>query len=307
LAHQKIDLENLWFARSHKFSSADNIVLEDQELAARELAEFGKAGGNAIVDMTSNNIGRNPQGLVNVSRATGLHVIMGTAYYIGQSHTPQMRIEERTEQEIADDFITDLTKGVGATGVRAGVIGEIGLSWPWGKNEAKVLRAAGIASKATGAAVNLHPGGNPEAPSAYVKVLKEVGTDLSRVVISHMTRTFPISARKERARLAAEGCFLEYDLFGIDGIYPTPMSAGFTVANDDGRLDQIAELIQDGFLDHVLMSQDLCYKVMLRAYGGNGYAHILKNIVPKMLKRGMSSEVVDAIMVNNPRRMLALA
>ena len=303
LSHQKITMENLWWARYHKMSSEDNLMLDDEDMAIREAMYFKNAGGKTIVDMTPNNVGRDPAGLVNVAKATGLNIIMGTAYYIAQSWVPEMKMDSKTDEDIAQEFIQDIAVGVGDTGIKAGIIGEIGMSWPIEKGEEKVLRAAGIASKETGAGINIHPGGHPDAAFAYIKILEEVGTDLNRVSFAHMTRTFPISDRANRARVADKGCYLEYDLFGADGIYPTQMAMGFDVANDAIRLTEFMELIEDGFLDRILMSQDNCFKVMLRAYGGNGYAHILELIVPKMRAKEMTEEQINTILVENPKRI----
>lgn len=303
LAHQKITLENLWWARYHKMNCEDNLVYDDEEMMIREAMYFKEAGGKTVVDMTPNNVGRNPTGLVNVAKATGLNIIMGTSYYIGQSFTPEMKMDSKTDENIAEEFVRDITVGVGDTGIKAGIIGEIGMSWPIEKGEEKALRAAGIAQQKTGAAINIHPGGHPDAAFEYIRILEEVGADLSRVAFSHMTRTFPISARDTRARVAEKGCYLEYDMFGADGIYPTQMAMGFDVANDAIRLTMFMELIEDGFLDRILMSQDNCFKTMLRTYGGNGYAHILELIVPKMRAKGMTEEQIQAILVENPKRI----
>ena len=303
LSHQKITLENLWWARYHKMNSEDNLVYNDEDLAIREAMYFKKAGGKTVVDVTPINIKRNPKGLVNVAKATGLNIIMSTAYYIAQSWSPEMKMDSKTEDDIAQEFIQEITVGAGDTGIKAGIIGEMGMSWPMEKGEEKTLRAAAIAQQETGAALNIHPGGHPDAPFAYIKILEEVGADLNRVVFSHTTRTFPNSARDLRDKIMEKGCYLEYDLFGADGMYPTQMAMGFDVVNDAIRLTQFTEHIEDGFLDRILMSQDNCFKVMLRAYGGNGYAHILELIVPKMRAKGMTEEQINTILIENPKRV----
>jgi len=302
LAHQKINMENLWYARYHKFSCEDNLVLDDIDMAIREAMYFKQAGGKTIVDMTPINIGRVPQTLVDIAKATSLNIIMGTAYYLAMSYTPEMKMESRTVESIAQEFTRDITVGVGDTGIKAGIIGELGCSWPLDKGEEKVLRAAGIAQQETGAAINIHPGGHPDAPFAYAKILEEVGADTNRVVLSHTERGFPISARSERARLAEKGCYLEFDQFGFDAQWP--LSTGtLDPPNDVIRITMIMELIEDGFLDRILVSQDVCTKLALRFYSGGGYAHILKNIKPKMLAKGMTEEQIHTLLVDNPRRI----
>jgi len=39
-------------------------------------------------------------------------------------------------------------------------------------------------------------------------------------------------------------------------------------------------------------------------YGGHGYSHILLNIAPKMLQRGISQSAVDKMLKTNPQKWL---
>jgi phosphotriesterase-related protein len=291
----------LWYVRYNRFSNEDNLVFDDEELAISEAMYFRKTGGSTIVDVTSNNIGRQPESLVKVSRATELNIIMGTGYYIAPSYTPEMK--SKTEEDIADEFIREIAVGVGDTGIKAGIIGEIGMSWPIEALEKKALRAAGMAQQETGATINVHPGTNEEAPFECVKILEEAGADLSRVVVSHVERSLPISARSARARLAEKGCYLEFDLFGTDVVRFHSEMFPYDVPNDAIRINEVMELIADGFLNQVLVSQDICYKVLLRKYGGGGYSHILKFVVPVMRAKGMIEEEINTILVENPRRI----
>jgi len=303
LAHQKITLENLWFSRYHRSSCEDNLILDDEDTAIREAMYFKKAGGNTIVDVTPNHVGRGPERLVRVAKATNLNIIMGTSYYIARSFTPEMKMDARTEESIAEEFIHDINVGVGDTGIRAGIIGEIGTSWPLEEVEKKVLRAAGIAQRETGAAINIHSGFSEDSPFECIKILKEVGADLNRVVFSHITLVFHVDSRVARARLAQEGCYLEFDLFGDDGIFRSHIQYPSGMATDATRVKEIMELTEDGFLDRVFISHDVNWKIQLRSYGGGGYIHILKFIVPTMRAKGMTHEQINTILVENPRRI----
>ena len=57
----------------------------------------------------------------------------------------------RSEDDLTREMIDDITVGVGNTGIKSGIIGEIGCTWPLHDNERKVLRAAARAQKETGA------------------------------------------------------------------------------------------------------------------------------------------------------------
>ena len=305
LSKQKITLDNLWYARYHRGTSMDNLVFDSEDLAIKEVMNFKNKGGRTIADMSCKGIGCNPAGLRNVAKATGVNIIMGATYYHIQALTPEMRIDSRSEEDIAEELIRDITFGVGDTGIKAGHIGETGLSFPLEYLEKKTLHAAGITQQQTGVPINIHPGACEDAPFEYLKVLDEVGADPCRVVFSHMTRTFPISARTARARLAEKGSYLEFDLFGTDGFLPLATTP-YLVANDEIRINLIMETIEDGFLDRILISHDVYCKVGLRAYGGPGYSYILDFIVPRMLKRGITEEQINTIMIENPRRVFTI-
>jgi phosphotriesterase-related protein len=136
-------------------------------------------------------------------------------------------------------------------------------------------------------------------------VLEEAGADPSRVIFGHMTRTFPPSAAVERAKLAEKGCYLEFDWFGRDGDQPASLVGGNERVNDVTRIHQIIDLVNEGYGDNILVSHDICFKVMLRSYGGGGYGYILNTAVPEMLKMGLGQDIVDNILVDNPRRALS--
>ena len=73
---------------------------------------------------------------------------------------------------------------------------------------------------------------------------------------------------------------------------------------DIQRVDQIIELVSEGYLNQILLSHDICFKHCLTTYGGYGYAHILRDIVPMMQGKGMSEEQIHTLLVENPKRIL---
>jgi len=304
MARQPVSMKNLSWVRSHKTSNLDNLHLDDEKTAINEALRFQKAGGNTIVDVTPNNIARNPQRLVNVAKAAGINVIMSTAYYIEASFTPEMYMEKKKPESIAQEFIRDIVQGADSSDVCAGLIGEIGCSWPVTKNEKKVLHGAAMAQQETGAVISVHfQGGAEDAPFKIVKMLTDAGADSSRIILCHMSCELSTSARKARAKLADKGCYLEWDLFGTDGIYPLEVTP-YQGKNDWMRITEIMQLIEDGFVNNILISHDTCFKIQMSAYGGMGYTHIPKTVIPLMLKRGMTEEQIRTITVENPRRAL---
>ena len=299
IAHELVSLKNLSWVMYHQYNNLDNVRLLDEELATQEAMLFRKEGGGTIVDVTNAGLGRHPQAIARISRATGLHVIMGSGYYVGAAQGPEL--DQNTEEDLAAEITADIQVGVGNTGIRAGIIGEIGCSWPLHEREKKVLRACAAAQKNTGAAITIHPGRHEQSPMEIIRLLEKAGADISRVIMGHLDRTgfLPDTLRQ----LAQTGCYLQYDCFGAAPFYPLHFGV-FNRPCDRERIEQIMGLIADGYLRQILISQDNCLKIKLVQYGGQGYAHIIRNIWPQMLARGMTQTQIQTIMVENPKRFL---
>jgi phosphotriesterase-related protein len=299
-----VGLDNLGDIRFSGLLNLDNCRLDDVETAIDEAGLFKLAGGSTIVEATSIGIGRDPCGLARIARATGLNIVMGASYYVDETHPPDRRVAERREDEIVDEIARDVLDGADGTDVRAGFIGEVGCSWPLTDNERKVLRASGRAQRLTGAPLMIHPGRGREAPLEIVEVLREVDTDLGRTIMCHVERT--LDREDDVKQLAETGCILEYDLFGYENSY-YPWDLEVDMPTDAQRLHRIRWLISEGFGERLVISQDVYFKYKLARYGGHGYAHILKNVVPMMRRQGFSEEEIQTILVDTPRRYLTFA
>jgi phosphotriesterase-related protein len=298
MALEPVSLENLWWVRYHWASNLDNRKLSDEATAIAEALHYKQMGGQTIVDASNIGLARNPTGLARIARATGLHIVMGTGYYIAASHPADM--DQRSEDHITEEIIREVTEGVDQTDIRAGLIGEIGCSWPWQENEKKVMRAAAQAQRNTGAPLMIHPGRDEAAPLDIVRALEDAGADLQHTIMAHIERTmFDMELILE---LASTGVYLEYDLFGHESsFYPL---AAIDMPNDAQRLAQLQELVVKGCLRQILMAHDICTKTRLTRYGGHGYAHILRNVVPRMRQKGFLDDHIQTILVENPRRVL---
>lgn len=300
-ARRPVALDNLGRVRYDPFSSLDDLRLLDEETAVAEAALFGRAGGGTIVDVTSVGIGRDPRALARIARGTGLNVVMGCGYYVGASHPAGM--DGKSVDDVAREIVANVTEGVGDTGIRAGIIGELGCSWPLTDSERRVLRAGALAQRETGAAITVHPGRAEAAPLEVLDVLAGEGADVGRVVIGHLGRTYRDVGGV--VDLARRGCYLEYDQFGWE-------SSNFSLGDmdfpsDAQRIDHVVGLIEAGYADRLLVGQDVCAKHCLTSYGGYGYAHLLTNIAPRLRERGVAESDVRAILYDNPARVLTLA
>jgi phosphotriesterase-related protein len=227
-----------------------------------------------------------------------VHLIMGCGYYVNDYQDPKNH--GRSVDDFTQEIIGQVLHGAWGTDVRAGMIGEIGCTAPWTATEKKVMQAALIASVETGAAINVHPGRHPDQPQEVADFIKAAGKPTERVVISHIDRT--VFDEERLLRLADSGVTIEFDLFGQEASYYG--LSDIDMPNDATRLRLIRALIDHGHLDRVVISHDICYRTRLTTFGGHGYGHIFRNVVPMMKERGYSADEIDAILVRNPRKLL---
>jgi len=297
--YEPIRLDNYYALRRGNINLHDRQLL-DVDDAVAELTRYRELGGGTIVDVSSIGLGRDPQGLAEVARASGVHIVMGAGYYVREFHPTY--VADRDEAALTAQMVADIVDGVDGTGIRAGLIGEVGLTGMGHPDELKVLRAAARAQRETGAALMIHPGRAEEGPFAALDVVERAGGALDRVVMSHLDRTY--FAVEPLRRLAATGCYLAFDLFGQESSYYA--FADIDMPNDARRIDLLLALADAGHRDQLLMSQDIYRKAHLCRYGGEGYGHILANVLPVMRRKGVSEADIAAITTGNPARMLTI-
>lgn len=303
LYEQKVDLNNLYLVKRNPYLIADNLILSDEKLISSEVLEFKKAGGKTIVDQTSIGIGRSPKAIRNISNITGLNIIMGCGYYMAS--TLPSYVFEKSESDLVKEMIEEIHYGVGETNIKPGVIGEIGMGpiiEDWDK---KILRVVTKVQKETGLPIFIHIlavpvagfTGELQGVKAIENLIKNKA-NLEKVVICHADAQIDIEYIE---KILSSGAYVEFDHFGEEFYVE---SSDFFMDRDIDRINAIKSIIDKGYIKRLLISQDICLKTDLIQYGGGGYAHILNNLVPIMLKRGVDRESVDTIMVENPKELL---
>lgn len=301
-AARPFTVDNRWRIISNCNTNRDNLVLDDPDLIVDELRPFAQAGGRTLVDLTTRGLDPRPQTVARIARRSGLNVVLGAGYYIDESHPPGMR--DLSEEDIAAEIVTHITRGFADTGIRAGIIGEIGFQ-NGTRAEEKSLRGAGLAQKQTGAALNVHVPfgiGRQDICLRAADILAGTGADLSRVIFSHQD----LSSRdpEYEDRILEWGITLELDCFGLE--MSTDAYGGWDFPSDRERIGGVAGLVERGWADQVLISTDVCMKFQLRAYGGDGFGHILDTVVPRMRRAGIPDSALDRILVDNMKRLLTV-
>jgi len=268
----------------------------DEPVIREELAAFRAAGGGTVVDLTLDGVGRDPEWLAGLSRATGLHVVMGSGWYRGAHYPAEALVDRRSVEALADVIVRDATVGVGESGIRAGIIGEIGTDKPWlSAQEERVHRAAARAARRTGLTITTHAVQSTVGLD-QLDVFEAEGADLSRVVIGHADSN---PSLEYHLAIAERGATVEFDFLGMSF---TPLER-----HGEGRIvDILRELLSRGFVEQILLSQDVCHDSQLRRYGGNGYTYLAESFLPRLRDAGVSEDEIRTITVDNPRRLLAI-
>lgn len=280
--------EHVWI-NAYDHYKTYQVVFDDEETMAGELGEFRKLGGGSIVDVTTKEIGRDPVALREISRRSGVPLIMGCGWYREFGYPPEVR--EKTSRELAADLVREIEHGVGDTGIRPGIIGEIGTgTGSILPGEERVFRAAALAQQQTGIAITTHTTRWGTLALEQIAMLEEFGADLDKVVIGHLGDRIGV---RHLLPIAEKGVYVEVDNIGYHDYQPEWV-----------RADNVAALVREGFGSRILLSQDICMLQHLHYQGGNGYGYLLRVFVPLLKERGVTDEQIHTMLVENPARML---
>jgi phosphotriesterase-related protein len=295
-AETKVTLETLGFVRWNLVSLEDNLIMDDPEVAIRELSDVRALGGSGIVDLTTIGLGRRVDALPEIATRTGLHLMVGCGFYVDHSLPDWVR--KASVDELTELLSRELREGLDGTGIRPALIGELGTGDPITDLERKVLHAAGSAGAEAGAAINVHLDPRGTHALEAVEILVAEGMEPGRVILSHMDEHLD---RGYHRAVADAGAVLEYDTFGqeitVPGLFADP--------HDVDRLEYVQFLLEHGLDEQLVLGCDVWVKSAQRTFGGMGYEHLLKRIRPALeADFGVPSATVDRLLVDNPRRLL---
>ncbi|WP_265685424.1 phosphotriesterase family protein [Verminephrobacter eiseniae] len=298
IGEQKVHIGILGALRMNPLMNRDNCQLFDAELAIDELMRFRELGGDTVVDPTNLGMGRDPSALQKIARRTGLNIVMSTGFYLEPSHPAY--VSQKSIDELAAQLIFDVGGADAKPAVVAGLIGEIGVSASFTANEKKSLRAAARAAAATGVPLSIHLPGWARHGHRVLDIIEAEGADLNHTVLCHMNPSHMDTAYQHA--LARRGAWLEYDMIGMEYYYADEDAQS---PSDQENARAIKALIDAGFIDRLLMSQDVFLKTMLTCYGGHGYGYILKYFVPRLRRHGVTDEQIETLMITNPAKVFS--
>ncbi|WP_326822087.1 hypothetical protein OHA77_03545 [Streptosporangium sp. NBC_01639] len=288
--------EDLGFVLPHEHLFLDLVqeyrgdgLLNDREAAVEDLRSYATAGGGALIDCSTRGLNPQPEWVAEVSRRTGVKIVMGCGFYRDPYLRPEW-IDRTTVSALADELIHEVEHGFGTTGVRPGIIGEIGADREYiSAAEERSFRAAARTHHATGLTITTHaarwPVGIPQ-----LDLLAEEGVAPQRVIIGHCDTVADPDYHLEVAR---RGAYVQFDCIRKGPEWDL-----------QSRVRYVLNLVENGFADRVLISHDVCLNSHLEVRGGGGYTLILREFLPRLRDAGLSDELIEQITVHNPANAL---
>jgi phosphotriesterase-related protein len=265
--------------------------------AIEKLTALAGRGCQTIVDPTVVGLGRDISRIRRVADGTDLNIIVATGLYT-YNEVPlyfKYRFAADGIDPMVALFVGDLTEGIAGTGVKAAflkcAIDDQGLT----PGVERIMRAVGRAHAETGAPITVHTHPSSGTGRDVLRVLREEGADLSRVVLGHSGDSTDLDYLTE---MADAGCLLGMDRFGLDLITPF-----------EDRVSTVAALCERGYAASMVLSHDAsCYidwfprEAVPQFLPRWHYEHIFDEVLPALRDRGVSHEQLDTMLVANPRR-----
>ncbi|MER7311494.1 MULTISPECIES: phosphotriesterase family protein [Streptomyces] len=268
-------------------------VLDPRLHAAAVTAELSELreefGLSLVVELTCRGMGRDARALASIARDAQVAVVAATGWYYEPFHTPE--IDGADVEALTAVLVREIEDGIGTTGVRPGVLGELGshgdVPTP---AEATVLRAGARAARATGLSLATHAqlgrGG-----LAQLELLTAEGLPAHRVSIGHQDLLDDPGVHRE---IAASGAYVAFDTVGKS-----------SYQSDRTRLRLLLALVEAGHADRALLSCDISRHGYLRDEGGQGYGHLFRHFLPALRAAGADDDLIDLLTRRNPLRFLS--
>ncbi|MEU3526715.1 phosphotriesterase [Streptomyces sp. NPDC038707] len=275
------DAHDHLFLRSPRLSGQE---LDDVSAARAELAAFRAAGGAAVAQWTPYGMGRRAADLPALSRATGVRIVCATGLHQAAHYDPEV-LDGLSGGRLARLFVTELTEGIGTTGVRAGLIKVAGGFHGLDAHARRTMKAAAEAHHATGAPIAVHLELGTGALDVVDLLCGESGVPGERVILGHLNR-FPDPVVHREA--AAAGCWLAFD-------GPSRAHHG-----TDWRMPEaVRALAEAGFGNRLLLGGDTVTAGARSVDGGPGMPYLLRRVRGR-LAAAVGAQLVERILTEHP-------
>lgn len=272
---------------AHSYAHADVDEAVHVMLPHAQAAQA--AGVSALVECTPIGVGRRVDIVKAVSDAAAFPIVVATGIY-REPWVPDWA-HAASESELTAWMVGELTAGVETTGVRAAWIklsaGDDGIT----PVEAKILRAAAHAGRATGALIGSHTI-RGRVVRDQLDIIEAAGYRADRYVWIHTQNEPDFSLHLE---MAQRGAWLEYDAIG------SPKFA------DAWFIERIQRLLDAGYGDQLLLSHDRGWYDPSKPHGGTQlpFTYMSETFLPALRASGVDAATITQLTVDNPWRAFA--
>lgn len=264
-------------------------ILSDVGEMSKEVILAKEVGISSMIEVTNIGMGRDVKKLKEISQNSKVNIIASTGFYTTNFYPDYIYTKDC--EELAKIMIEEIEVGIENTNIRAGVIGEIGTTDTFTNEALKVFDAACIAHEKTNVAIFTHCQRGTLAKEQVEYFIKK-NINLDKIVIGHMDLNTDIEIIID---ILKSGVNIAFDTIGKENYIPNKNKAEF-----------IAELVTLGYEDKILLSQDITRLSYLKKAGSIGYVEVAENFVPMLLKEGISTAVIDKMLIHNPARILEI-
>jgi len=291
-AHEHIIIDAPHIAEKHP-----NFLLDDIDAACVDLREFCDADGGWVIDTMPTGAGRCGLKLATASQQSGVHIVCPTGLHLPLYYPPDHPMLSMDRDELVDLFVREIVEaisdGVGSLPYRAGIVKVAGSQGQLTSHQREAFAAAAETSHRTGCPIITHTE-QGTAGEEQVRLLLEGGAHPTHVVLSHTDRRPDIAYHRA---LLSTGVMLEYDhhfrSYLKDGTCPAA--------------DLIAALAPE-FPNQLVVGMDLARRSFWHGHGGKPGLVWLLAVLPTLLReRGVKHELIERILILNPRRAFAFA
>lgn len=308
------DLEHRGFlVEQGFFFSSANCRLDDVATMTSELSEFKATGGAAMLELSCPGLRTDVSGVRDVAVAAGVAVVVSTGLYIESSWPAELAAMDEAALEAF--MVGEIEESIGDTGIRAGHIGELGVT-DLGPGQAATLRAAARAAVRTGVSVTVHPGWDHQSDGRKIlPLLIAEGLRPDRIVLAHGDAFFTEHSRRRlvsepearrvqldyHTELLEAGANISIDCFGHDwNIAPND----WVIESETDRLAGLLGLVEAGFAAQLVLGTDTCFKMLTRRGGGLGYRHLTETVLPLLMALGLEEKDMHTMTTLTPARLL---
>ena len=315
--NEPVTIENIGSLRRDFFLSWDAVLIDDEKLMTEEMADFKASGGCAVVDMSTPGLRIDLPATKRISQNSGIHVIATTGLYTEDTWPDRFR--EMTIKELMQYMQNEIDNGIEDTDIKPGHL-KIAIT-DLTRQQERVIRAAARVSNDTGLSLTVHPGMIIGSDGRTIlKILREEGMDLEKVIIAHIPFTFTdldlkylvknpnsFGVNLDPAReLLDQGVTLSMDTFGH---YYDIEHIGYVRPTDWQKLAALYALIKEGYSSQLVLGTDTYLKILTRRFGGEGYCRLTKFVIPFLSDHldpfdRVSDYNIRLMTIDNPVRLL---